>query len=327
MRPRPSIASVTVAYNAEKCLGKNLDALLRQTRVLDEVIVVNNASTDGTLRMLAERYPQVSVLNLPHNVGAAGGFAEGLAYAATHKQHDFTWLFDDDSVPPDDGLESLLNGLVVARESRANVGILAPLPIHSETKLSYPGLLWKSGWVQPSAMQLRDPVCFVDAVICSGTLVSREVVEQVGVPRADFFMDFFDFEYCLRIRRRGYNVAMISNSYLDHAVGNVRTVNFLGHSRAWADHAPWREYYMSRNQTFTIWKDYPDWRSRFFIFRTLFRHAAGILLFGEEKLPCLKMMLRGFLDGRAGKLGDRFCTNLAPMAAEAIPSEPMSASK
>src|SRR6267143_6112826 len=108
---RPSIASVTLAYNSELLLPKQLDALLRQSKPLDEIIVVNNASTDGTLDVLSAKYPQITVLDLPVNTGAGGGFAAGLAYAAMEKKHDWVWLLDHDSFPSDDGLEALLKGL------------------------------------------------------------------------------------------------------------------------------------------------------------------------------------------------------------------------
>jgi rhamnosyltransferase len=297
---------VTVTYNGAGVLPKQLDALLRQSRPLNEIIVVNNGSTDKTVELLSAKYPQVTVLNLPVNVGVGGGFSAGLAYGATERKHDWLWLLDDDSVPKEDTLETLLRGLALLESSSKSIGILAPLTVHPGTQLSYPGLLWRSGWEPPSADLSNRPVCFVDAVISSGTLVRREVVHKVGLPRADFFMDFVDFEYCLRIRRHAYKIAVVRDSQLDHAIGSPRTINVLGYSRAWADHPPWREYYMSRNQTFTVWNYFPDWRSKFFVFWRLLRHAAGISALGQEKSACLRMMLLGFLDGRAGRLGIRF---------------------
>jgi rhamnosyltransferase len=149
-------------------------------------------------------------------------------------------------------------------------------------------------------------VCFVDAVISSGSLVRREAVEKIGLPRQDFFMDFVDFEYCLRMRHQGFKVALVCGSLLDHSIGDPRAATFFGLSRTWNDHAPWREYYFVRNQTFTIWNGYPDWKSRLYVLRKMLRHAAGIFLFGKRKVDCLKKMLLGFQDGRAGRLGIRF---------------------
>jgi rhamnopyranosyl-N-acetylglucosaminyl-diphospho-decaprenol beta-1,3/1,4-galactofuranosyltransferase len=299
------IASVTVAYNAAHLLPQQLDVLQRQSRPLDEIVVVNNASTDGTLRLLSAEYPQVTILDLPANTGTGGGFAAGLAYAMG-KKYDWVWLLDHDSVPREDGLEALLQGLELIKDLRESICILAPSPIHTRTQLSYPGVLWRRGWVHPRAEVLNQPVCFVDAVISSGSLVRREAVEKAGLPRADFFIDFVDFEFCLRLQRHGYKIAMVRDSHLDHAIGDPRTFRVFGHSKTWPVQPPWREYYFSRNYTFTIWSHYRDWRSKLFVFRKLLRHAVGILALGEHRRACLRMMFLGFLDGRAGRLGARF---------------------
>jgi len=310
-----SIASVTLAYNSEQFLSVQLEALLRQSWRLQEIIVVNNGSTDGTRDLLSARYPELTVLDLPNNLGAGGGYASGLAYAAEEKKHDWVWLLDHDSVPAEDGLEKLLEGLATIEGSTESVGLLAPVPIHSGTRLSYPGMLWRRGWAPPPSESADQPVCFVDAVISSGSLIRSEVVGKVGLPRADFFIDFVDYEYCLRLRRHGYKIALVRKSLLDHAIGNPRTINIFGYSKAWGGHAPWREYYMSRNETFTIWSYFPDWKSKFSVFRRLLRHATAILAFGEQKRACLRMMLLGFLDGRAGRLGIRSLEGAPPEVA------------
>jgi rhamnosyltransferase len=301
-----SVASVTVATNAARILPRQLDALKRQTRQIDEIVVVDNASSDDTLNLLAARYPEVTVLKLPENGGVGGAFSVGLAYTATVKKHDWTWLLDDDSVPSPDGLEQLLGGLQRLGEEAENTAILAPVGVHKETQLAYSGYLWRNGLRRPSAEATKQEISFVDVVISSGTLIRKEAIERVGLPRSDFFMDFVDIELCLRMRRHGYKVAVVTSSRLDHAIGNPRRVNLLGFQKAWTNHAPWREYYITRNEIFTIWAYYPGWKTKCSIIRRLLRHGAGVLLFGEQKISCLRMMCRGFRDGCAGRLGIRF---------------------
>jgi GT2 family glycosyltransferase len=300
-----SIASLTVAYNGAGVLMRQLDALSRQTRKLDEVIVVNNASTDDTVNLLVTEYPEVTVLNLPENAGVGGGYAAGLAYAALTKKYDWVWLFDQDSVPANDGLEHLLRGLEHLGSGADSTAILAPVCVHSGTKMPCPGLSWRGGRIVPTPGDCSQPITFVDLVISSGSLMRRQAIEAVGLPRADFFMDFVDYEHCLRLRRHGFKIAVVRDSHLDHVLGDPSKFKILGRTTYWTDHLPWRVYYMSRNEVFTIWRSYPECRNKFFAFYRAVRYALAVLLFGKHKLACLGMMYRGWSDGRAGKLGIR----------------------
>jgi len=314
MASTTSVASITTAYNAARVLPRQIDSLLRQTRPLQEIIVVDNASSDDTRALLAELYPQVTVLTMPENLGAAGAWSVGLEYAALQKRHDWVWAFDDDSVPG----ENALAGLLEAAESSAaaedvegnnhdgRTGMIAVLPVHKKTGGCYPPLLWNEGFHKPPAELLQQTVWFADLAIASGLMVRRELVETIGLPRADFFMDFFDFEYCLRARAHGYRIAVASAVKLAHEVGEARPVRLPGFSGLWPNHAPWREYYMSRNLAYVVWWLYPSAATKRAAIRHLVRHACGSLLFGSEKLACVRKMAQGFWDGRGARLGVRF---------------------
>jgi rhamnopyranosyl-N-acetylglucosaminyl-diphospho-decaprenol beta-1,3/1,4-galactofuranosyltransferase len=312
-----SVASLTTAYNAAHLLPRQLDALLAQSRALQEIVVVDNGSTDGTSDLLASLYPQVKVLKMLANAGAAGAWAAGLEYAALQRRHDWVWAFDDDSVPDTDALDRMLATAKLLPPSTpgegANgdgledrLGMLAMLPVHAGSRECYPPLLWQEGFRRPTSEEMRQPVWFADLAIASGLMVRRKLVEHIGLPRADFFMDFFDFEYCLRARARGYRIAVVTAAKLEHEIGAARRVRLGSFSALWPDHAPWREYYMSRNLTYAVWSLYPSARAKRFALRHLARHAGGVLLFGRNKLACLKKSCQGFADGRRARLGIRF---------------------
>lgn len=294
-----------MAYNALKVLPRQIDALLRQTHPLQEIIVVDNASTDDTGAMLAKRYPQVTVLRMSENLGAAGAWAAGLSYAALKKHHDWVWTFDDDSVPAPEALEALLNGIETLGNTDTAIGMVAPIPVHRETGTCYLPFLWRDGFVKPSAEQARQPLWFADMVIASGCMVGRDVVEKIGLPRADFFMDFFDFEYCLRVRSYGYKIAIISRVKLDHEIGNARMIRWLGSPGLWTNQPPYREYYFSRNLAYLAWRLYPNRSTKRSAARYLASRGVRVLLFGTKKLPCLMRMIQGFHDGLRGRLGIR----------------------
>src|SRR6185312_1478074 len=126
MTQNPSIASVTLAYNSEQFLPQHLEALRRQSRSLDEIIIVDNGSNDGTRQLLREQYPQVKLLDFPSNLGVGGGYTAGLTYAGLERMHDWVWLLDQDSVPAIGALESLLNALRSLGKAGDDIGILAP---------------------------------------------------------------------------------------------------------------------------------------------------------------------------------------------------------
>lgn len=248
---------------------------------------------------------------MPENLGAAGAWAEGLKYAALKKKHDWIWAFDDDSVPGPDALAGLLKAARSqesgdADSGDATIGMVAVLPVHRETGISYPPLLWRHGFRRPDESVLRQPLWFADLAIASGLMVHREVVETIGLPRADFFMDFFDFEYCLRARSRGYRIAVATGVELSHEVGQARQVRLPGFKALWPDHAPWREYYISRNFAYVVWWLYPSSRAKWFSIRHMVRHAGGALFFSSAKFSSVKKMTQGFLDGRRARLGIRF---------------------
>src|SRR5579862_293939 len=162
-----SIASVTTAFNAVKVLSRQIDALLRQTRPLTEIIVVDNGSTDGTVEMLEERYPQVTILRMTKNLGAAGGWEAGLKYAALEKGHDWVWNLDDDSVPGDTALDLLVSGAGDLVDD-SSVGMLAPLPVHEETGECYPPLFVGQWAVFPPREPPREANLVGNKVIASG---------------------------------------------------------------------------------------------------------------------------------------------------------------
>jgi GT2 family glycosyltransferase len=301
-----SVASVTTAYNGAHTLSRHIDALLEQSRPLQEIIVVDNASTDETRSVLAARYPQVTILCMTENLGTGGGLAAGLAYAAREKKYDWIWMFDQDSFPAPDALEIMLREAQRFQGNSSEIGMLAAFPVDQQMENSSSPWLWHNRFVKPPTEVLGRPIMFADLVITSGAMVRRAVVEKIGLPRTDFFIDFVDYEYCLRARSCGYKIAVVTRAKLYHEVGKARTMRFLGRRWFWSDHRPFREYYMSRNLAYSVWWLYSNLPAKGFVLLHLMRHAAGVLLFGSDKLDCLKKMVQGFSDGRKASLGVRF---------------------
>ena len=194
--PTPTVCAVVVTYNRAALLAQVLDGLRAQTRPPDAVLVVDNASTDGTADLLAERYPSVRVRRLDRNAGASGGFAEGVR-AAHADGFDWIWILDDDVVPRPDCLGELL---AVAAEAGTPVAV--PRRIEPDgSVIRAEAVIYEADQVYraPDCGDAR--WCLVDLFTFEGPLVHRRVVDAIGLPDASLFILTDDTDYGVRLYR------------------------------------------------------------------------------------------------------------------------------
>jgi rhamnopyranosyl-N-acetylglucosaminyl-diphospho-decaprenol beta-1,3/1,4-galactofuranosyltransferase len=198
-----SVTAVVVTYNRRDLLLESLAAVLAQDRVPEQVIVVDNASEDGTAAAVRDKFPAVQLTELKRNSGGAGGFAAGLALALTGGA-DLIWLMDDDTVPEPGALAALLaaRDRMLARAGRP------PALVASQ-------VLWTDGREHPMNTPRRKPFAAkaerlaAAAVGCvpirSASFVSILVdageARRRGLPRAAYFLWNDDFEFTTRLLR------------------------------------------------------------------------------------------------------------------------------
>jgi rhamnopyranosyl-N-acetylglucosaminyl-diphospho-decaprenol beta-1,3/1,4-galactofuranosyltransferase len=198
--PAVRVAGVVVTYNRRELLLESLAALHAQTRPLDAIIVVDNASTDGTAAAVRSNFPGVQLAVLARNTGGAGGFASGLALALTGPA-DLIWLMDDDTMPEPGALAALL-------DARSQQPAAPPALIASR-------VVWTDG--RPHPMNTPRPKPFATraeraAAAAAGCvpirsasfvsiLVDAGVCRERGLPQADYFLWNDDFEFTTRLLR------------------------------------------------------------------------------------------------------------------------------
>lgn len=169
-------------------LAEALDAIEAQTRAPDGVVVVDNASADGTAQLVRDRFPGAHLVEPGRNLGGAGGFAVGIS-RALELGADLIWLLDDDAVPRPDALAELLSVQAPRR----------PALVASR-------VVWTDGRDHPMNTPRTRP-CAVPGCdrIRSASFVSvlldAAVVRERGLPIADYFLWNDDFEYTLRLLR------------------------------------------------------------------------------------------------------------------------------
>ncbi|WP_018142998.1 glycosyltransferase [Alloscardovia criceti] len=118
------VAAVVVSYNRETLLQECLDSLEQQTYPLYRTIVIDNASTDNAVHVAKQHPLRPQVTRLNENVGGAGGFAAGIAIAASDPNVDYVWIMDDDTIPTLTALEKLVDALREATQTNGEEPVI-----------------------------------------------------------------------------------------------------------------------------------------------------------------------------------------------------------
>jgi GT2 family glycosyltransferase len=227
-----TVAAVVVTYNRLTDLIKCIASLRQQTRPLDAIIVINNGSTDGTDVWLAQQ-TGLSIVS-QSNLGGAGGFATGID-TAYKGGYDWLWCMDDDCLAAPDALEALMtspnigpcikNSVSVSNKDSSELAFYVDRPNRSYRKVA--------------DMTPYDLVYGV-AFFFNGTLVSAEVVKNVGLPDKKLFIWGDEVEYMTRVQKMGYPVVTVPKSIFYHPP------SFDRNGIPWP--GAWKQYYAVRNQ-------------------------------------------------------------------------------
>lgn len=292
------VCALVVTYNRKDVLRKCLIALRNQTRKPDHILVVNNASTDGTLEMLKQEFPEVEILTLAANEGGAGGFHEGM-YKAYKEGYEWFWLMDDDGKADKDCLLRLL-----ARAGKADV--LVPVQIDSDGR-RYGSGYWRGRYIR-AQLEETEGVARVELFSFVGPLIHRKVVQAVGFPRKDFFIWADDLEYALRIRHAGFRCVVVLDAVFHHDYGGktIRVKRF-GRVSARNPQPAWKYYYSIRNQLLMVRNLSLGERLQAYLWSVymLLRQTAGDLLYEPDWKKRTRYRWLGFLHGLMGIAGKR----------------------
>jgi rhamnopyranosyl-N-acetylglucosaminyl-diphospho-decaprenol beta-1,3/1,4-galactofuranosyltransferase len=204
-RQNARVVAVVVAYNRRDLLVEVLEALAAQRTPVARVVVVDNASTDDTADVARAAGDLVDLVSLSRNTGGAGGFAAGMAVALERHDADWLWLMDDDTVPTEGALEALLDAVagtdVAAAGSRVVWTDGTEHPMNTPRAKPFAGKAERVAAARAGGIPVRS-TSFVSM------LVRADVVREVGLPIADYFIWNDDFEYSTRVLRgrRGLHV-------------------------------------------------------------------------------------------------------------------------
>lgn len=199
------VVAVVVAFNRRELLRECLDALERQTRAVDAVVVIDNASTDGTGESLRERAAAggpvlLDVVTLTRNSGGAGGFAAGITRALDAHAPDLVWLMDDDTVPTPTALAELI-GVKEAAPELVLLGSKAVWTDGTEHPMNTPKQRLGAARDARARAAAHGAVPVRSSSFVS-MLIDAEAIRRHGLPIADYFIWNDDFEYSTRLLKR-----------------------------------------------------------------------------------------------------------------------------
>ncbi|MDD8027457.1 MAG: glycosyltransferase family 2 protein [Acidobacteriota bacterium] len=229
-----TVSAILVNYNDRSHLGPCLDSLWPEmSGPGDEIIVVDNASTDGSREMLAAGYPGVRVLALAENAG----FAKANNLGIRESRGGYLFFLNTDTIVR----PFAVRRLVATLESQPGAGACAPALVHpgGRFQVSFGGEVNFFGqivqktilnpWSRRSVPRRTKPH---DAAWLSAAclLARREAVDRVGGFDEAFFIYFEDIDLCRRIREAGWRLIFDPRVQIQH-VGGATTSSRLRRSR------------------------------------------------------------------------------------------------
>lgn len=260
-----TVCAVLVTYNRKELLIECLEALENQTRPLDAIYILDNASNDGTTFLLLEKgyikeiplrtikkpwersYKKddlvIHYVRMHENTGGAGGFHEGVK-RAFKKGYQWLWITDDDIEPERDCLIQLLNKKSLSK-------VLVPLRLRKNSDIDEWAII-KFNWTNPFRIDPKE-IVFMDkfknkeeipdtveiqGFSFEGPLISREIVEKIGYPRKDFFIQGDDTDYSLKISYvLKENILLVKDALITRKLEN-------------SNNNCWKMYYAVRNMNY-----------------------------------------------------------------------------
>ena len=229
---RVRLSIVIVSWNVRSLLQRALDSI-KQAWTADikvEIIVVDNGSTDGTVKMIKGKFPDVHLIANEHNAGFTGGNNQGIQAACG----EYILLLNPDTEVRDKALQTMVTYL----ERHPHVGLIGPQlrnpdgTIQSSRRRfpTIPVLFLESTWLQPLAPKrmlaqyyIRDrsamKIQSVDWVTGAAMMTRRDVIEKVGYLDESFFMYSEELDWCKRIKSAGWDIVYLPEAEIVHYEG------------------------------------------------------------------------------------------------------------
>lgn len=218
-----NIAAVVVTYNRKDMLLTCITKILCQSAGDPDILVIDNASTDGTGDMVKEKFGEetrVKYINTGANLGGAGGFSYGIN-VAVNQGYEYLWIMDDDTFPEEGALEALLKADELLEGEYGFLSSYAKWTDGSACEMNLPKV--SGNWRYFVDTQFNNRILALESTSFVSFFVKADVVKEVGLPIKEFFIWGDDLEYSQRISSK-YDSFFVYDSQVVHAIkSNIPT--------------------------------------------------------------------------------------------------------
>lgn len=225
-----------VSYNPDiQRISENIFAIHKQ---VPEVIIFDNGSNNiNHLKKLVNNFDNVHLLESSKNIGIAAALNSLMSWGL---EHNYLWMLslDQDSVCSNEFVEKMKPYLSV----ESNLGIVAPVIVDRNV-----GIVGHN----PTSNYAHVKTC-----ITSGCFSNIEAWRVIDGYDESMFIDSVDFDFCYRIRKKGYGVIQVKNVQLLHELGNSKMRKFIFWSIDVTSHSAFRKYYIAKNNVYYPYKNH-----------------------------------------------------------------------
>ena len=291
------VCAIVVTYHPQPSVVDNLRRLQPQ---VTETVVVDNGSGKNSERTLTEleTIPGIHLIRNSKNLGIAEALNTGIRYAA-NANYNWVITFDQDStVTPD-----FTTTMWTAYEScpfKERVALISPVHCSSE-----------ADWKQKSAQESYPVYSSIRTAMTSGSLIKTRALLGVGLYDEAMFIDYVDFDLCLRLWRRGDKLICSRRSFLLHHLGSPEDYSIFGFPFKIIAHSPIRRYYIMRNRVLMYrryFRFFPLWVMK--DFGWLLLEFTKILLIEQDTRAKFQHAIKGIRHGVAGITGQFVPNNI-----------------
>lgn len=263
-----------VTFNPDlKRLSENINAVINQVQKL---VIVDNGSTNVDQIKDLITNEGIILIELPSNEGVAKALNIIMEYGLDHGA-EWVLTLDQDSVVNCSLIANYSDyfyldkvGMFTCRIEDRNIS-------EDDTNLG------------------DEPFEIVDRCITSGSLTNIKAWNQAGRFDEDMFIDFVDFDLCMKMRKIGYSIVRINSFGLLHEIGHSKKIRLFNKEQVVYNHPPIRKYYIVRNRIYYIHKHAEIINMRIEI-KALVRYIVLVLLFENNKITNLQSILHGMKD-------------------------------